>query len=192
MIFANDSDRLRKRPAVTWLDVVLIAVPAALAALGAERRIVGLALGATSLLLLRPLVVLGSAAPVVALVAALLAGIAVSILVRTVLPPRRAGARVQQVLGGLGGFAMGAMLVLTLVTALPIQRNPVNEREIFYPPRNLPEPIGQAVTSSRLVEMGRDILLFPLLDGKVGFTPAERSIYGGLHAYLVVGTPWER
>lgn len=177
---------------MTWLDFVLIAIPPALAVLGVERRILGFALGLAAVLLLRPLVVLGSASPLVALFAALVAGVAVSVLVRSVIPQRRSRMLLQQTLGGIGGFAMGAVLVLALVTALPIQRNPINEREIFYPPRNLPEPLGQAATGSRLVQVGRDILLFPLLDGRVGFSEAERTIYGGLHGYLVVGTPWER
>ena len=176
---------------MTWLDVVLVAIPAALAVLGAERRLTGLALGAAAFLLLRPLVVIGTASPILALLLALVAGVVIALLMRTFVPFRRNGARVQQVAGGVGGFAMGVLLVLTLVTALPIQRNPINEREIFYPPRNLPAPVGQAVTSSRLVELGRDILLFPLLDGRMSFTATERTIYDGLHGYLVVGAPWE-
>jgi hypothetical protein len=177
---------------VSWLDIVLVAIPPALAVLGAERRLMGLALGVASLALLRPLVVLGTLSPILALVVALVAGVAVTVIVRALIPPRRTNLLAQQILGGMGGFAMGSVLVLTLVTALPVQRNPINEREIFYPPRNLTEPLGQAVTSSRLVELGRDILLFPLLDGRVGYTDAERTVYGGLHSYLVVGTPWER
>lgn len=177
---------------MSWLDFVLVAIPPALAALGADRRLMGLALGIAALALLRPLVVLGTLSPLLALVVALVAGVAVSVIVRAIVPRRRTGLLVQRIAGGIGGFAMGAVLVLALVTALPIQRNPINEREIFYPPRNLPEPLGQAVTSSRLVEMGRDILLFPLLDGRVGYTATERTVYGGLHSYLVVGAPWER
>lgn len=177
---------------MTWLDVVLLVIPAALAAVGTERRWIGFAIAVAAVILVRPLVVLATAAPVVALIAALVAGVSVSVLVRSLVSPRRNGAVVQQVLGGAGGFVLGTLIVLTLVTALPIQRNPINEREIFYPPRNLPEPFGQAVTSSRLVQMGRDILLFPLLDGRVAFNPTERAVYGGLHDYLVVGTPWER
>ena len=176
---------------VTWLDFVLVAIPAALAVLGAERRLIGLTLGVAALVLLRPLVVVGTMSPILALLLALVVGVVVALLVRTFVPWRRNGAVVQQVLGGIGGFAMGTLLVLTLVTALPIQRNPINEREIFYPPRNLPEPIGQAVAASRLVEAGRDILLFPLLDGRMAFSDTERAVYGGLHGYLVVGTPWE-
>ena len=177
---------------MTWLDFVLVTIPPALAALGAERRWVGLSLAIVALALLRPLLLLGTWSPLAALVAALVVGVAVSLVMRTVVVPRRTGNTVQHVLGGIGGFAMGVVLVLTLVTALPIQRNPINEREIFYPPRNLPEPLAQAVAGSELVEVGRDILLFPLLDGRVGFTSVERSIYAAFHEYLIVGTPWER
>lgn len=177
---------------MTWLDIVLVAIPPALAALGAERRWVGFALGVAALALLRPLVVMGTWTPLVALLMALVTGIAVSVLVRALIPQRRTRPLVSQVFGGIGGFALGAVLVLTLVTALPIQRNPINEREIFYPPRNLSEPWAQAVAGSRLVQVGRDILLFPLLDGRVDFSPWERTVYSGFHDYLIVGSPWER
>lgn len=177
---------------MTWLDFALVAIPPALAVVGYERRLMGLALGLAAALLLRPLVILGALSPIAALTAAIVAGIAVAVLVRTIVPPRRTRVVYQQVLGGIGGFAIGALLVLALVTSLPIQRNPIDAREIFYPPRNLPEPLNQAAAGSRLVQLGRDILLFPLLDGRVPFSETERTVYGSLHDYLVVGTPWER
>lgn len=189
MIFGDES--VEGRP-VTWLDFVLVAIPPAMAVLGSERRLMGLALGIAAVLLLRPLVLIGNMSPIAALAVALVAGVAVAMLVRAVVPQRRTRVRYQYVLGGIGGFAIGVVLVLAFVTSLPIQRNPVNAREIFYPPRNLPEPLNQAVTRSRLVELGRDILLFPLLDGRVPFSETERVVYGNLHDYLVIGTPWER
>lgn len=192
MISANDLVRTPEMRVVTWLDFVLITIPPALAALGAERRWVGFSLAVVALALLHPLLVLGTWSPLAALVAALVAGVAVSVVVRMLVVPRRTRQALQQVLGGVGGFVMGAVLVLTLVTSLPIQRNPINSRELFYPPRNLPEPLTQAVAGSELVEVGRDILLFPLLDGRVDYTDWERAIYSAFHEYLIVGTPWER
>lgn len=177
---------------MSWLDFVLVAIPPALAALGAEKRLLGFALGLAAVLLLRPFVVLGSMAPILALLAALLAGVAVAVVARSLFPPNRARQTLKRTLGAIGGFAIGGLLVLAMVVSLPIQRNPVNEREIFYPPRNLPQPLGQAVERSRLVQLGRDVLLFPLLDGQMGFGDTERLVYGGLHDYLVVGQPWER
>ena len=91
-------------------------------------------------------------------------------------------------MGALGGLALGLVLVLALVTSLPIQRNPLDQ--IVYPPRDLPEPFNQAVVSSRMVLLGRDILLYPLLDAQ-GDLAASEGILRGLHSYLVVGEPWK-
>ncbi len=79
-----------------------------------------------------------------------------------------------------------------MVTSFPIERN--FENHIYYPPQNLPSPLAQPVASSRLVSVGRDILLFPLLDSQGGFTDrgsGERKVLQGLHAFFIIGEPWE-
>ena len=91
-------------------------------------------------------------------------------------------------LGGLGGFLLGLTLVLALVTALPIGRD-LNNR-IVYPPRTLPIG-GAAVANSSLGELGRDILLYPLLERQGLIPPARSGTLARLHGFFVVGRPWE-
>ena len=173
---------------MTWIDLALVLVVASVAALASERRLSGFFVGIGDVLLLRPLLVLAEINPFVGLVAALVVGLGLSFLGRVLLPPSRGGMWFQRLLGALGGLALGLVLVLALVTSLPIQRNPLDQ--IVYPPRDLPEPFNQAVVSSRMVLLGRDILLYPLLDAQ-GDLAASEGILRGLHSYLVVGEPWK-
>ena len=173
---------------MTWIDLALVLVAASVAALASERRLSGFFVGIGDVLLLRPLLVLAEINPFVGLVAALVVGLGLSFLGRVLLPPSRGGMWFQRLLGALGGLALGLVLVLALVTSLPIQRNPLDQ--IVYPPRDLPEPFNQAVVSSRMVLLGRDILLYPLLDAQ-GDLAASEGILRGLHSYLVVGEPWK-
>ncbi len=173
---------------MTWIDLALVLVVASVAALASERRLSGFFVGIGGVLLLRPLLVLADINPFVGLVAALVVGLGLSFLGRVLLPPSRGGMWFQRLLGAFGGLALGLVLVLALVTSLPIQRNPLDQ--IVYPPRDLPEPFNQAVVSSRMVLLGRDILLYPLLDAQ-GDLAASEEILRGLHSYLVVGEPWK-
>ena len=88
--------------------------------------------------MLRPLLVLSPRSPFVALVLALLAGLALNLLGRRLLPPTRGNAAaLPAFLGGFGGFAIGLSVVLAMATALPIERNSLGQ--IVYPPRK-PQP----------------------------------------------------
>lgn len=175
---------------MSWLDLVLVAVVAAVTALGAHRRLSGFFVGLGGVLLLRPLLVLAHANPFLALVAALLAGLGLSMLGRRLVQQNRGAAGWMRALGGFGGLALGLALLLSLVTSLPIQRNPANPSELFYPPRNLPSPVSSAVLDSRLVLLGRDILFYPLLDKQGSVDAGQQRLMRGLHRLFVVGEPW--
>lgn len=177
---------------MSWLDIVLVVVLAALTALGMQRRLSGLLIGAGAVVLLRPLLLFVAVSPMVAVILAGLAGLALSYLGRRIYQQTRGKQLLTQIAGGFGGFVLGLSLVLAVVTSLPIQRNPINPNEIFYPPRDLPRPINQAVSSSQLVLVGRSILLYPLLESQNEFEGGEDDVFRGLHNYLIVGQPWRR
>ncbi len=175
---------------MSWVDLLLVIVVATVTVLGAQRRLAGLLVGLGGLLLLRPLIVAGHASPLVALVLALLAGLVLSLVGRRLFRQNRGGDVWKRALGGLGGFVLGSAIVVALVVSFPIQRNPANPNELFYPPRNLPAPLQEAVLRSRLVMVGRDILLYPLLARQGDVAGAEGRVVRGLHRWFVVGEPW--
>lgn len=178
--------------AVTYVDVLLVVLVAVLTALGAKKHWIGLAVGVGGVALLRPLLVVGSRDPWIAVAAAFAGGVLLGILARRLSAPARGKAIAETILGGIGGALLGFALLATLVTSLPIQRNPANEREIFYPPRNVPAGLAQVLERSPLVTTGRSILLYPLLSAQTTMTDLEARVYGSLHGLLVVGEPWTR
>jgi len=175
---------------MTWLDGVLLLIVAATTAVAAERRIAGLVVGVGGALALRPLLVLAALQPWLGLVGALIAGLALALIGRQLLPAAPRHAAWPRLLGGLGGAVLGVALVVTLVISLPIQRNPVEPGLIYYPPRDLPAGLQRAVSGSTLVAFGRSVLLFPLLDARGGVEAGERPAIAALHAWTVVGEPW--
>ncbi|HKI56412.1 MAG TPA: hypothetical protein VKB31_04610 [Trueperaceae bacterium] len=177
---------------MSWLDLVLALVVATVTALGVHRRLSGFFVGLGGALLLHPLLVVAQSNPFLALVAAWAAGLGLSMLGRRLFQLNRGAGALMRGLGGVGGLALGVALVLSLVTSLPIQRNPANPNELFYPPRNLPAPIASAVTDSRLVLLGRDILLYPLLARQGDVTSGQERVLQGLHRLFVVGEPWNQ
>lgn len=179
---------------VTWLDAVLVLVVVVLTALGAKRRLVGLTVGVGAALLMRPLIVVGSRDLWVAIAAAFLGTLLLALIGQRIVPAGRRQGWGTAALGGFGGGVLGLALVLALVTSLPIERNPANEREIYYPPRTAPGTLALTFAQSPLISLGRAILLHPLLPAP---TPADQPAgaewraYGLLHDWLVVGEPWD-
>jgi hypothetical protein len=175
---------------MTWVDAALLLIVAATTAVAGERRLAGLVVGVGGALALRPLLVLAQLQPWLGLVGALLVGLVLALLGRHLLPTGPRNAWWPRLVGGVGGAALGIAIVVTLVTALPIQRNPVEPGLIYYPPRDLPPALQRAVSDATLVRFGRSVLLFPLLDAQ-GVVPAgERQALSLLHAWTVVGEPW--
>lgn len=174
---------------ITWIDLLLTVVVASLTALGASRKLIGLFVGAAGVLLLRPLLGLGQGNPYFAVAVAFLCGLAVALLARKLVAPGKGPEWLLKLAGGLGGLALGVTLVLALVTSLPIQRNPANEREIFYPPRDVGAQLAVTLQRSPVVLLGRSILLYPLLP-EADRSEREERVLGGLHDWLVIGEPW--
>src|SRR5690554_1085580 len=119
---------------ITWVDAVLVAIVAVATAFGAQRRLVGLVVGVGAVLLLKPLLVVGSRSPVIALVAALVGGILLAILSQRLTAPGMRQRWPTMVAGGAGGMMLGLALVVAFVTSLPIERSSADPRAIYYPP----------------------------------------------------------
>ncbi len=175
---------------MNWIDAALLLIVAATTAVAAERRLAGLVVGVGGALALRPLLLLAQLQPWLGLVGALVAGLALALLGRHLLPAGPRNAWWPRLVGGVGGAVLGVAIVVTLVTALPIQRNPVEPGLIYYPPRDLPPTLQRAVFESTLVRLGRSVLLFPLLDAQGAVPAGERQALAALHAWTVVGEPW--
>ena len=175
---------------MSWLDPVFAILVGTLTAFGAARRLTGLWVGVGGALLLRPLLGVASGNPVVGLVAALLAGLALGLVGRNLLAGLRTGAWWQRTMGALGGAVLGVALVLAIVTSLPIQRSPFDPNQLWYPPRDLPELVQGAALRSWTVSVGRDVLLYPLLEAQGAVPEGQAVLLRGLHRWLVVGEPW--
>ena len=173
---------------MNWVDLIFLLIIAAVTALAAQRRLPGLIIGLGGVLLFRPLLLLAQRSAPAALVLALLVGLGLGFALRFYGHKLHLGNLSGSLLGGLGGFLLSLTLVLALVTALPIGRD-LNNR-IVYPPRTLPVG-GAAVTNSTFGELGRDILLYPLLERQGLFSPAQQGALARLHGFFVVGRPWE-
>ena len=175
---------------MTWVDLTLVLTVAAATALAAERRLSGLLVGLGAVVSLRPLLVLAQLNPWLGLAGALVVGLVLALIGRQVLPLARVSGWATRLAGGVGGAALGIVIVTTLVTSLPIQRNPVEPGLIYYPPRDLPPALQQAVGDSEFVGWGRSVLLFPLLDAQGTFTAGQRASLAALHGWFIVGEPW--
>lgn len=174
---------------MTWFDLLLTALVALFTALGAQRKMTGLVIGVGAVVLYRILLIMlvqGSA--LVALLFALGAGALLGFAGRALVQRRRGSPTPFAVLGGLGGFLLGLLLLLALITGLPLEvtvNNTVN-----YPAAGLPRPLDSAVRQSYLVrETGRAILLYPLMVDAGMLAP--NAVLEGLHRFLVVRLPWE-
>jgi hypothetical protein len=175
---------------MTWVDLTLVLTVAAATALAAERRLSGLLVGLGAVVALRPLLLLAQLNPWLGLAGALVVGLVLALIGRQLLPTARVSTWATRLAGGVGGAALGIAIVTTLVTSLPIQRNPVEPGLIYYPPRDLPPTVQQAVADSELVSWGRSVLLFPLLDAQGAVPAGQRLTLAALHGWFVVGEPW--
>lgn len=171
---------------MSWLDFIFVLTLAAITAFAAHRRMLGLTVGLGGVILFRPLIALATLGPVPMLFIGLLVGLLLAFVGRLLsqrVPIRRMWS---SLLGALGGFLLGVVMILALVTSLPVERD-FDER-IIYPPRNI--LFSTAVRRSAFVTLGRDILLYPLLTEEGNTSPQQR-ILAGLHAFFVARRPWE-
>lgn len=173
---------------VTWVDIVLVLMVAITTAFGAKRRLVALVVGAGGVLLLRPLLVVGSRDPWIALAAALVGGILLAVIGQRLVSPALRQRWPGAVLGGLGGLILGSALLVAIVVSLPIERSAANQNALIYPPSNAPLGLSEVLKRSPTVRMGRTILLYPLLEEPEA--EYQRTLYQGLRGWFVVGEPW--
>ncbi len=175
---------------MTVIDVTLVLTAATLAALGAQRRLVGLTVGLGGALALRPLLLLADMNPWLGLLGAMLVGLALALVARLLLPNAGGTGLATKVAGGLGGALLGAAVVLMLVTSLPVQRDALNPNQLRYPPNSLPAGVRPAVERSALVQLGREVLFAPLLAAQDPVSPQRTAVTGGLHGWVVTREPW--
>ncbi|WP_084048148.1 hypothetical protein [Deinococcus hopiensis] len=136
---------------ITWFDALLVTLWAVVTALGARRGLAGLAwgLGGAVICLLANLL---TRAPIPAALIALLLAVALSFAVRRLVPdplrlPWFLGA------GAVGGFVLGALLVVTLTLGFPIGiRISAQGRTGVYPSTSLPPFVYTAVSNSALLQ----------------------------------------
>lgn len=172
----------------TWVDAVLVVIVAVATAYGAQRRLVGLVVGVGAVLLLKPLLVVGTRSPVLAIVAAVLGGVLLAVLSQRLSSPGMRQRWPSMVAGGAGGLLLGLALLVAFVTALPIERSVSDQRAIYYPPVNAPFGMSSTLQASPLVAMGRSIVLYPLLEQPEG--ELQRSAYPALRNWFMEGDPW--
>lgn len=171
---------------LTPFDLALLLLWAATVALSAQRGVLGLLVGIVGVLFLRPLLLLAQKSALLALVAALLVGFLVTLSVRPFPRLSYRQPRWGHLLGAVGGALLGGALVLTLLVSLPIGRD--LNGAVRYPAADL--PFAGALQGSRLVDAGRAILLYPLLERSGQVAPEQRGVLSVLHNMFVVGQPW--
>lgn len=175
---------------MTILDVALVLTVATLVALAAQRRLVGLMVGAGGALALRPLLMLGDMNPWLGLFGALLAGLGFALIGRMLLPLGGGRGWLVRLAGGAGGAVLGVAVVLTLVTSLPIQRDALNPNQLRYPSREIPLSVRPLVERSMLVQFGREVLFAPLLVTQEPRSREHAAVVSTLHDWIIVGEPW--
>jgi hypothetical protein len=170
---------------MTWLDLFLVAAFATLTALGAKRKLAGLVVGLVSVLLFKLLLVIFSGNVYIGLVFALLAGLLLGLASRFIMLRQRGMPLLSSLAGGFGGALLGLLLVLSVATSFPLGRDVNNF--VVYPDQTLP---GQ-IRNSQLVNVGRDILLYPSRELNGQIAAGQKGLYQILHNFFVVGKPWE-
>ncbi len=173
---------------MTWVDLILIAVAVAVAALAARRGWAGALMAAVGLTLVRPLLMVADMSPLAGTLLALAAGLGLALLASRI-NSSAAETPVGMVAGGIFGLALGAVLVLTATMSLPLQQTAAG---LVYPSADLPAWLSDGVQRSMLTGYGRSVLLQPLLAVQANADPVSAMpLTSWLHDFLVIGTPWE-
>lgn len=136
---------------MTWFDILLVTLLAAVTALGARRGLAGLAWSLGSLVLVFVLHLLRLPA-LPALVLALLLGGALSVVVRRLVPyPLERPWHL--LVGALGGLLLGGVLISALALSFPlaVQVTPAGQK-MLYPSPDLAPGLQAAVANSAIQE----------------------------------------
>ncbi len=169
------------------IDVVLPLLWLFIVVVSAQRGLVGLIAGLAGAVFIKPLLLLASFSAPLALVVALLLGFLVTLAVRPFPNLSYRQPRWGHLLGGLGGAVLGTALLVTLLVSLPLGRD--LNGAVRYPAAEI--PFSALFERSRLVSLGRAILLYPLLAASGDVSPENRGVLSALHTMFVVGQPWE-
>lgn len=169
------------------IDILLVLLWVFVVVLTSQRGLLGFIVALAGTVLLKPLQLLTVYSPPMALVAAVGLGLLIGSAGRFIPRISYRQPRWGYLLGAFGGVILGSALVLTLIVSLPLGRD--LNGALRYPSPDL--PYQSVFQNSRLVELGRVILLYPLLRESGEFSPASRATLGVLHTMFVVGQPWE-
>jgi hypothetical protein len=136
---------------MSWLDVVLMLLLAAITVVGMKRGLLGLVTGLLSLLLWLVVNVFGGLHPLVGFALALIFGFGMAWFGRTWLEGlmQNLSDIANQAAGGVGGFVLGFCLVCTLALSFPMSDNPINRRR-DYPSVSLPIWLSEAISQSAI------------------------------------------
>ncbi len=176
---------------MTWFDFLLMAFLASLIVLGIKRQLGGLLVGVGAVLIFRIFVAMSTTEiKAVAIAFALIAGLFLGLFGLRLNKAVNAPEILKNILGGIGGALVGVLMLLSIVTSLPLGKN-INQQYV-YPSLNLKPVVRSALQESYFVDIGRNILLYPLLENNKQLTGSSAQIYKVLHKFIVIGKPWER
>lgn len=133
---------------MTWFDALLVTLLAVMTALGARRGLAGLAWGGLGVTICFLVASLGG--PLVTTVAALLLGLGCAVMIVRLLP-HAAEQPWHLLAGGVGGLALGGVLIATVALGFPLDLRvtPAGTTGV-YPSVNMPPAIYEAVRNSAL------------------------------------------
>ncbi|CAM3786862.1 hypothetical protein [Deinococcus frigens] len=133
---------------MTWFDALLVTVWAVITALGARRGLAGLAWGGLGVTICFLVNSLGS--PLASTLAALLLGLGCAVIVVRLLP-HPAEQPWHLLAGGMGGLALGGVLIATVALGFPLDvRVTTGGATGVYPSVNMPPALYDAVRNSAL------------------------------------------
>jgi len=176
---------------INWVYITLFLMVAAVAAFFAHRQLLGFFIGLGGFILLKPLLMLAKTNNFLALIIATILGLGLALLAQVISARMRLPQTLTLFLGGLGGFLFGLGLLFTMIISLPIELNVSNQ--VIYPAR-IPESVSRDVAAAKLVQLGRDIVLYEIYEaGNVTdqITSASPGFVKQVNGLLVTARPWE-
>lgn len=171
------------------LDALFFLIMVAVTSLAAQRKLAGLVVGVGSLIAYKPLMLLASRNIWASLIAGIVLAAALGFGGRLLAPMLRLKTLPATLLGALGGMLLSLLVVVGFSVSLPIRRDLNNQ--IIYPPRVTSGALAKGIASSKILALGRNVLLYPLFDPGI-FPESERPILSGMHNFFVSGEPWNQ